>query len=72
MAAPIVTMRNHRVDDKEARHEEKVLAVILNRFREARRSRTTGKLTIEIQLMKGGPTNIYTEIGITYKVLEEL
>lgn len=57
--------------EREAAHESKILAVIRSRLQEARRSKVTGKLTIEIQLMKGGPTQTYTEVGATYKILEE-
>lgn len=57
--------------DREAIHEAKILSVIKSRLQEARRSRITGKLIIEIQLMKGGPTQTYTEVGVTYKILEE-
>lgn len=66
-----VTRNPRAADDREARHEAKVMDVIRNRFREAMRTRSTGKLVIEIQLNRGGPTNVYTEVGITYKILEE-
>ena len=57
--------------EREAAHEAKILDVVRSRIREARRSKVTGKLNIEIQLMKGGPTNVYTEVGVTYRILEE-
>ena len=57
--------------EREIIHETKVLELIRSRIREARRSRVTGKLTIEIQLMKGGPSNVYTEVVVTYRILEE-
>lgn len=57
--------------EREAIHETKIIEVIRSRIREARRSKITGKLTIEIQLMKGGSSNVYTEIGATYRILEE-
>lgn len=57
--------------DREAFHLEKVLGVVRSRLQEARRSRITGKLVFEIQLMKGGPTTTYTEVGCTYRILEE-
>lgn len=57
--------------EREAAHEAKILEVVRSRLKEARRSKVTGKLTIEIQLMKGGPTNTYTEVGCVYKILEE-
>ena len=65
----VITQRGPQ--EKEAAHEAKLLELIRSRIREARRSRVTGKLTVEIQLMKGGPSNVYTEVGITYRVLEE-
>lgn len=64
-------LKVNAVSHRESRHEEKVMEVIRARFREARRSRVTGKMVIEIELMKGGPTNIYTEIGVIYRILEE-
>lgn len=57
--------------EREAEHERKILELIRTRIREARRSHVTGKLMIEIQLNKGGPSNVYTEVGLTYRVLEE-
>ena len=67
MSAVIAT--NSR--EREALHEIKILELIRSRIREARRSKVTGKLTIEIQLMKGGPSNVYTEVGVVYRILEE-
>lgn len=58
--------------EREAAHEAKVLDVVRSRLREARRSRITGKLTIEINLKAGGPSATYTEIGATYKILEDI
>lgn len=57
--------------DREAAHEAKILEVIRSRIRETRRSKTTGKLTVEIQFHKGGPTSIHTEVGVVYRILEE-
>ena len=57
--------------EREAVCEAKLLELIRSRIREARRSHITGKLTFEIQLMKGGPSNTYTEVGVTYRILEE-
>lgn len=57
--------------EREAAHEMKILDVIRSRLRDARRSKVTGKLVIEIGLMKGGPSNVYTEVGVTYRILEE-
>lgn len=57
--------------EREAAHETKILDVIRSRLRDARRSKVTGKLIFEIGLMKGGPSNTYTEIGVTYRILEE-
>lgn len=57
--------------EREAAHEAKVMEVIRTRFREVRRSKTTGKLIVEINLNKGGPTGTYTEIDVKYRVLEE-
>lgn len=56
--------------ERWAAHEAKILDIIRERLREARRSRITGKVCFEIQLMKGGPGSVYTEIGVTYKILE--
>lgn len=57
--------------DREAIHLAKILEVVRSRLQEARRARITGKLTIEIQLNKGGPTNTYSEVGCVYRILEE-
>ena len=57
--------------EREAAHEAKILDVIRTRIREARRAKLTGEMTVRIQMMKGGPSNIYTEVGVTYKILEE-
>lgn len=62
--------------EREAIHETKILEVVRSRLKEARRSRITGKLIIEIQLMKGGPSNadkptVYTEVGAVFRILEE-
>ena len=65
----VATLRGPQ--EREASHEAKILELIRSRIREARRSRVTGKLTIEIQLMKGGPSNVYTEVGVVYRILEE-
>lgn len=58
--------------EREVAHEAKVLEVVRSRLREARRSRITGKLIMEFQLSKGGANAVYTEIGATYRILEEL
>ena len=57
--------------DREAAHEVKILEIIRSRIRETRRSKTTGKLTVEMQFNKGGPTSIHTEVGVVYRILEE-
>lgn len=57
--------------EREAALEAKIMSVIRSRLQEARRSKVTGKLTLEIQLMKGGPTATYTEIGAVYRILED-
>ena len=57
--------------EREIAHETKVMELIRSRIREARRSKMTGKLLFEINLMKGGPSNTYTEIGVVYRILEE-
>ena len=61
----------HEARDREAAHEAKILEVIRSRIREARRSRINGKMVFEINLTKGGPSAVYTEISVTYKILEE-
>ena len=67
----IATNGQRIADDKDERHEAKVMEVVRGRFREARRSRSTGKLTIEIELYKGGAGKIYTEVAAVYRILEE-
>ena len=57
--------------EREAAHEAKILDVVRTRIREARRAKLTGEMIVRIQMMKGGPSNIYTEVGVTYKILEE-
>lgn len=68
------TMRPTRpvADSKEDRHEEKIMEIIRARIRDARRSRITGKLMIEVNLSQGGPNNVYTEVGVTYRIMENL
>lgn len=57
--------------EREALHEAKILGVVRSRLQEARRSRATGSLIIDIRLFKGGPAEVYTEVGVTYRVLED-
>lgn len=67
----MIAQRNGTVDDKYAKHEAKVLGVIQARLREAFRSKITGKLIFDIALHKGGPSQVFTEVGVHYRILEE-
>lgn len=57
--------------DRRHQHESRIMDIVLTRFRDAVRNKLTGKMTIEIQLNQGGPTHVYTEVGITCKFLED-
>lgn len=72
MAAIATSNPRPTAAEREAAHEEKIISVVRSRIKEARRTKITGKLVIEIALMKGGPSTFYTEIDAKYRILEEV